>query len=266
MMDGISLVCEYGHRFDIARQGYVNLLSATDKRSKDPGDSKDMVSARAAFLRSDFYRPLADACLDITLDYCSGVDLEHITLMDAGCGDGYFLHHIQENLSNYSCKQTSLVGFDISKWAMKKSARRCEGTWFVGSNRNIPMTDASVDLLFDIFGFPDYTSFGRVLAPHGRLVRLTPGHSHLIQLREIIYANVKQKSERKAYPETLRTLSQERITYEVTLRSEDIINLLLMTPHMYRSTSERRQHALNYDQLTVTVDAMLEELIPAAFC
>ena len=49
MIDGLSLICENGHRFDVARQGYVNLLGPKDKRSKDPGDSKDMVSARAAF-------------------------------------------------------------------------------------------------------------------------------------------------------------------------------------------------------------------------
>ena len=70
MMDGLSLVCENGHRFDVARQGYVNLLSPKDKRSKDPGDSKEMVYARAAFLNADFYQPVADACLDITLGYC----------------------------------------------------------------------------------------------------------------------------------------------------------------------------------------------------
>ena len=66
VMDELSLVCEHGHRFDVARQGYVNLLSPKDKRSKDPGDSRKMVSARAAFLNADFYRPLARACLDIT--------------------------------------------------------------------------------------------------------------------------------------------------------------------------------------------------------
>ena len=70
MTDELSLVCQHGHTFDVARQGYVNLLSPKDKRSKDPGDSKEMVYARAAFLNADFYQPLADACLDITLGYC----------------------------------------------------------------------------------------------------------------------------------------------------------------------------------------------------
>ncbi len=261
-MDGVSLVCEHGHCFDVARQGYVNLLGPKDKRSKDPGDSRDMVLARAAFLGTEFYRPLADACLDITVAYSSRVAGDQITLMDAGCGEGYYLHHIRENLPNNLRRKAELVGFDISKWAVQHSAKRCDGTWFVGSNRHIPMTDASVDILFDMFGFPDYSSFLRVLAPNGKLVRFTPGDSHLIELREIIYPNVKPRSERTKYPETFRLVSAKRITYEMTLGSGELKSLFLMTPHMFRSTPEGRQQALNHDQLSLTVDVVVEELIP----
>ena len=261
VIDELSLVCEHGHRFDVARQGYVNLLGPKDKRSKDPGDSKEMVSARAAFLNADFYRPLADACLDVTLGYYSMVADGRITLMDAGCGDGYYLHHVQENLPKDLRNRRSLVGFDISKGAVQQSARRCDGTWFVGSNIHIPMTDASVDLVFDMFGFPDYSSFRRILAPQGRLVRVTPGDRHLIQLREIIYPNIKPRSERTQYPETFKVVSEKRITYEMILGSEDLKYLMLMTPHMFRSTPERRQQALNHDELSLTVDVVVEELI-----
>ena len=218
------------------------------------------MSARVAFLNADFYQPLARACLDITLGYCSTVTDGRITLMDAGCGDGYYLHYVQENLPNSFRARSSLIGFDISKWAVQQSARRCDGTWFVGSNRHIPMADASVDLLFDMFGFPDYSTFRRVLAPHGKLVRVTPGDRHLIQLREIIYPNIKPRHVKTHYPETFNVVSEKHITYEITLGPQDLKCLLLMTPHMFRSTSERRQQALNHDQLTLTVDVIFEEL------
>jgi 23S rRNA (guanine745-N1)-methyltransferase len=195
------------------------------------------------------------------LGYYSTVADGRITLMDAGCGDGYYLHHVQENLPKDLRNRISLVGFDISKWAVQQSARRCDGTWFVGSNRHIPMTDASVDLVFDMFGFPDYSSFQRILAPQGRLVRVTPGDRHLIQLREIIYPNIKPRSERTEYPETFKVVSEKRITYEIILASEDLKYLMLMTPHMFRSTPERRQQALNHDELSLTVDVVVEELI-----
>ena len=260
VMDELSLVCERGHRFDVARQGYVNLLGPKDKRSKDPGDSKAMVSARAAFLNASFYQPLADACLDITQDYCSTVADGRITLMDAGCGDGYYLHHIQKNLPNDLRNRASLVGFDISKWAVQQCARRCDGTWFVGSNRHIPMANGSVDLLFDMFGFPDYSSFQRILAPQGRLVRVTPGERHLIQLRDIIYPNIKPQSDKTHHTESFNVVSEKRINYEMSLGTENLKNLLLMTPHMFRSTPERRQQALSHDQLSLTVDVIFQEL------
>ena len=260
VMDELSLVCEHGHRFDVARQGYVNLLGPKDKHSKDPGDSKKMVSARAAFLGADFFQPLANACLDITLGYCSSVSDGQITLMDAGCGDGYYLNYILENLPYNLRNLTSLVGFDISKWAVQQSARRCDGTWFVGSNRHIPMADDSVDILFDMFGFPDHASFRRILAPNDRLVRVTPGDSHLIQLREIIYPNIKPRGRRTHYPATFEVVSEKHITFDMTLGPDDLKYLLLMTPHMFRSIHERRQRALNHDQLALSVDVLFEEL------
>ena len=116
--NGVSLVFKHGHRFDVARQGYVNLLGPKDKRSKDPGDSEEMVSARTAILGANFYHPLADACLDITLECCPGIADDQITLIDAGFGDGYYLHYIKKELLNNKRKQAVLVGFDISKRAV----------------------------------------------------------------------------------------------------------------------------------------------------
>ena len=115
VMDGVSLVCEHGHRFDVARQGYVNLLGPKNRRSKDPGDSKGMVLARATFFNSDLFGPVADASLNTILGFCSEVTDGHITLVDVGCGDGYYLNYLQENLPDNLRHRISLVGFDISK-------------------------------------------------------------------------------------------------------------------------------------------------------
>ena len=42
--------CQKGHSFDIAREGYVNLLPANQQHSKTPGDDKEMAAARTRFL------------------------------------------------------------------------------------------------------------------------------------------------------------------------------------------------------------------------
>ena len=42
--------CPQRHQFDLAKEGYVNLLPVQFKRSRDPGDSAEMMQARRAFL------------------------------------------------------------------------------------------------------------------------------------------------------------------------------------------------------------------------
>ena len=83
-----QLVCEKGHVFDIARQGYINLLPVQHKRSKHPGDSKAMVSARAQFLNSGHYERVADQLAKIS--FAQIEDDKEICFMDAGCGEGYY--------------------------------------------------------------------------------------------------------------------------------------------------------------------------------
>ncbi|MFD1214791.1 putative RNA methyltransferase, partial [Arthrobacter sp. GCM10027362] len=49
--------CTQGHRFDGARQGYINLL--TGRGTSFIPDTAAMVSARGAFLAAGHYAPLA---------------------------------------------------------------------------------------------------------------------------------------------------------------------------------------------------------------
>ena len=92
-VDAKRLFCKNGHSFDIARQGYVNLLPVQHKRSKQPGDSKEMVVARARFLNSGVYTPLAEELAEIylyLLEDMNKLDDQQLCLMDAGCGEGYY--------------------------------------------------------------------------------------------------------------------------------------------------------------------------------
>lgn len=54
-----GVACPAGHRFDRARQGYLNLLPVQHKKSLDPGDNAAMVEARRQFLGAGHYAPLA---------------------------------------------------------------------------------------------------------------------------------------------------------------------------------------------------------------
>ena len=86
---GSAWTCASGHSFDIASQGYTNLLPMQNKRSRDPGDSKEMVAARRRFLTAGFYQPIAAAVSRAVL-----ADLPadaSISCLDAGCGEGYYM-------------------------------------------------------------------------------------------------------------------------------------------------------------------------------
>ena len=59
-----TLKCTKGHCFDRAKEGYWHLLPVQSMRTKAPGDSKEMVAARRAFLNGKLCLPQAEAVHD----------------------------------------------------------------------------------------------------------------------------------------------------------------------------------------------------------
>lgn len=242
--------CPHGHSFDVAKQGYVNLLPVQNKRSKDPGDSKAMVQARQRFLARGTYQPLAQVIADAVLE--NGEQ----SLLDAGCGEGYYLRHIIDGAEQVSTDVT-VAALDISKWAVQAAAKQDKRiTWLVASNNSIPLTDHSVDTLLCVFGFPVSAEFKRVLKPGGRLLMVDPAPQHLIELKRIIYPEVKTKADDLPVSSAEWALSSEqRLTFTVELTDNDSIqDLLIMTPHLYRSSKEGRERAGQLDKLSLTAD------------
>ncbi|HBM49360.1 MAG TPA: rRNA (guanine-N1)-methyltransferase, partial [Marinobacter sp.] len=132
--------CANGHNFDVARQGYVHLLPVQKKRSKDPGDSKEMVAARQRFLGAGYYQPIAEAVSAAVLkDVSEG---SHLDCLDAGCGEGYYLRQLASPAGGRV--SLAVLGLDISKWAVLAAARKDRApSWVVGSNANLPVQPAS---------------------------------------------------------------------------------------------------------------------------
>jgi 23S rRNA (guanine745-N1)-methyltransferase len=260
LQHGASLQCPEGHNFDIARQGYVNLLSAQDKRSKDPGDSKAMIAARREFLGAGYYQHLANAVCQ-TLEPLLTDDA---TLVDAGCGEGYYLQQLEQHLGAQSRPVPALIGFDISKWAVQSAARAQAVTWLVASNRHIPLADRSADVVLSLFGFPRYDSFRRILKPGGRLLVVEAGPQHLIELRQVIYATVKvpaSPDQGAAEQAGLRATTRQSLKFTTpTLGSAAIGQLLTMTPHLYRASSDGKVRAAALEQLQLTVDVVVKVL------
>lgn len=262
-LDGAALTdagsrwrCEHGHSYDVARQGYVNLLPVHKKRSRDPGDSKDMVAARHRFLAAGYYAPVAQAISTALL-----ADLgarQCVAILDAGCGEGYYLRELAAVPHRPPCMLLS--GLDISKWAVQCAAKQNhEMRWIVGSNANLPVLSMSLDRVLCMFGFPVYSEFARVLQDDGLLIQLDPGPEHLRELREIIYPSLKPaRTDKGGVPEEFERVSSDTIRYVADICGAGLVqDLLTMTPHLYRASAEGRARAAALTSLSVTIDVRL---------
>lgn len=259
VLDGKTWRCDNGHTFDVAKQGYVNLLPVQNKRSKDPGDSKAMVQARAEFLASGFYQPLAAETARIALKHSPR------TLLDAGCGEGYYLRHLIQ-AAHKNEQDLEVAALDISKWAIQAAARSDKrATWLVASNSQIPLASGSIDALLCVFGFPVEAEFARILAPNGRLIMVDPAENHLLELKQVIYEDVNAKPYQLPITgERWQLASEQRVTFKVTLPTNQAVrDLLVMTPHLYRASSDGRARAEALETLTVTIDVWLREFTHA---
>lgn len=261
---GKSLRCPRGHSFDAARQGYLHLLPVQHKKSKEPGDSQAMVEARSRFLDAGFYQPIAERLTALALKRLPGA--EHLCIVDAGCGEGYYLvNFLAALLEQGGATTASLVGLDIAKPAILAATRRNKQiTWLVASNRNPALLPHSVDMIFCMFGFPDYTAFAHILKPDGVLLLVDAGNDHLLQLREIIYPEV-----RKSPPPPLDKAAEAGFVLEETaeltyltlpLDRQQIADLLVMTPHLYRATREGKEAAARLESLQLSVDVVFRVL------
>jgi len=255
-----QLVCDNGHTFDIARQGYVNLLPVQHKRSKQPGDSKAMVLARQQHLNTGIYQKISDKVTGTVVAHI--INDNDVCILDAGCGEGYYFDAlltslVQEDGNNNLC----FIGLDISKEAIIQATKRNQNiAWVVGTNRHPPLAKESVDIILCLFGFISTEGFTNILKPGGKIIMVDAGVGHLSELREIIYPEIKTKSASitaLAEHPKYSLLSTENLQYKAKLyNNQQVNNLLLMTPHFYRASKAGREVASNLKSLDISVDVI----------
>lgn len=240
--------CENGHRYDRAKQGYVNLLLANQKNSRDPGDDANMVSARRKFLASGHYDFLLRAICRAVETYLPSATAR---VFDLGCGDGFYLHYLSERFT-----QLSLYGADISKHATKRAATLVpQAEICVASNYHLPIFSSSIDMALCVFAPLETSELTRVLKSGGYLIRVSPGADHLNEIKRALYAS----AERHQFPNVIGIdIESFRETQSKVLDRESLSNLLNMTPLNWRGDKEEKTKLLEQPSMSVTFDFIVQ--------
>jgi len=221
--------CDNNHSFDQAKQGYVNLLPVQFKHSKAPGDNKDMVIARRAFLDKGFYQPLVDKMLELYQTYGDS----NSAVLDAGCGEGFYTH--QHKLAT-----NQVYGVDIAKETVKIAAKRYKDCHFsVGTLSKLSFSDNYFAWLVSVYAPILETEFTRILKNEGYLLTVTPAEQHLFELKQLIYKQANEHDVSKTPINNLTLIEEQKLTYPMTFdNSTDVLNLLAMTPFAFKASKE----------------------------
>lgn len=243
-----AMICPSGHSFDIARQGYVNLLTVSQKHSLAPGDTREQVLSRRAFLEAGYYAPIAEALIRAARDYGAVGEI-----LDIGCGEGWYSARLAEALGQ------PLTGLDISKEAVRcASAKYKNAQWLCATAAHIPAADGEAGILTSLFAITLPEEFHRVLRCGGLFLQVLAAEDHLLGLKSIIYDRLihKDKDSVPTLP-GFELLESRPIRFGFTVEGQQVQNLFSMTPHVFRIGKEGAQRLRETESLTDTASCVL---------
>ena len=234
--------CLNRHSYDIAKEGYVNLLKK--QGGKEFGDSIEMVKSRRLFFSKDYYKPLKEKLTSLIQKY------HPETLVDLGSGEGYYTNYFKENTS------ADIMGIDISKEGVRIASKQNKDvTYIVGSVQDIPLFDKEVDMLINSFTPIDLDEILRVLKRKGILITTKVGRNHLLELKQSIYDEVYLNDNKPIEDNRLRLLESINVKFVINLdNNEDISNLFFMTPYSHHTSLSSKEKLKTINQLAITCD------------
>ena len=250
-----SLKCNNRHSFDLAKFGYVNLAPQIKQSANY---DKENFQNLQQILESGFYHAILEAVSDLLANSETST-----TVLDIGCGEGFYSRKLQE-----SHPDKTFYAFDISKDSVQiaaKSEANWAVNWFVGDLARLPIKDASMDILLDIFSPANYGEFRRVLSKDGILIKVIPTENHLKEIRQKVQDQLTNKDYsnqdiKNHFQEYFTILSNQTVSLTKTITTEQLQALLSMTPLLFHID----QSKIDWSQLTeITIEA--EVLVGKAF-
>jgi 23S rRNA (guanine745-N1)-methyltransferase len=265
-----TLRCPAGHVFDIARQGYVNLL-ATDRKAA-AGDTAAMVQARGGFLAAGHFDQLAAALAAEAAQsggQAAGAPGSTVAgeaaapgtcVVDAGAGTGFYLAAVLGQLPGRAG-----LALDASKAALRRAARAHPRIGAVVCDvwRGLPVADGSAGLVLNVFAPRNGPEFHRILAPGGRLLVITPTPQHLQELVSALDLLTVDEQKQERLSRTLgpgfAPASERQLTGTSPMSHADIAAVVQMGPSAWQADLQQLQRrvAALPDPLPVTVSVTL---------
>jgi 23S rRNA (guanine745-N1)-methyltransferase len=251
--------CGAGHSFDIARQGYVNLVPGQ-------GDTPEMVEAREAFLAAGHYARLSAALAEEARTASGAGAAGSGAVLDIGAGTGYYLARVLDALPD-----APGIAIDSSQPALRRAARAHPRAAAVGADawRELPLRDGVAALILSVFAPRNPAEMARVLAEGGSLIAVTPTTRHLFELVGPLGLLSVPDDKADRLDEQLGShfeLSERRnVEHAMFLNREEAAQLVRMGPsawHVDEQTVAERL-ALLPDPLTVTASMTLSRYVRA---
>ncbi len=242
-----SLKCNNRHSFDLAKFGYVNLAPQIKQSANY---DKENFQNRQQILEAGFYQAILEAVSDLLASSETST-----TVLDIGCGEGFYSRKLQERHPD-----KTFYAFDISKDSVQiaaKSEPNWAVNWFVGDLARLPIKDASMDILLDIFSPANYGEFRRVLSKDGILIKVIPTKNHLKEIRQKVQDQLTNKDYsnqdiKEHFQEHFTILSSQTASLTKTITAEQLQALLSMTPLLFHID----QSKIDWSQLKeITIEA-----------
>lgn len=242
-----SLKCSNRHSFDLAKFGYVNLAPQIKQSANY---DKENFQNRQQILEAGFYQAILEGISDLLATKPSAK-----TILDIGCGEGFYSRKLQKSHSD-----KTFYAFDISKDSVQiaaKSETNWAVNWFVGDLARLPIKDASMDILLDIFSPANYGEFRRVLSQNGILIKVVPTENHLKEIRQMVQEQLTKKDYsnqdiKEHFQEHFIIQSSQIASLTKPISTEQRQALLSMTPLLFHVN----QSQIDWSQLTeITIEA-----------
>jgi 23S rRNA (guanine745-N1)-methyltransferase len=253
---GNTLKCSNAHAFDIAKEGYANLLRK--QGGPQAGDTKAMLVARRDFLARGHYRPLADAISAPISAHLHDFP-SPVSILDAGCGEGYYLNRLQQHLGEQQLR-AQCIGLDISKDAVRMAAKKYREACFVVANlkEQLVIADHAIHALLNIFAPRNADEFARVLVPGGLLLIAIPGPAHLLQLRAALrllsIEEHKQQHVIEQFAAQFDLVTPTVVAYDLHLNGAEVAQAVMMTPNYWHMSDETREKLAELDGIDTRVE------------